>query len=271
MTPSEAELRKLYCEDRLSTREIGKRYDVAHITIRRWLTKFDIPVRPSGSGLDHRGVEAPSRAELHRLIHQEFLTYKEVADRYAVDLTAIPLWLDKHGIERQDARVSQFKGGPPSRDINVIADRYLGGDSASVIAKDLGYASKTSVLNMLRAAGIERRKEGWNQRRYTTDSGFEVRSIYEKRVADWLSDHDLLYEYEPSLPECRCRADFLSNGWYVEVWGVHSNERYRKQKQRKLEIYRSNGLSLIEILPHHFSKRQGHLFEQKMRPALESP
>jgi len=257
--PPSTDLEALYITQGLNAREIAQRYDVAHITVLRWMKRYGIARRPPGRGLAHRGHALPTRAELERLIYVERLTYQEVGQKYAIDKTAIPYWLDRLGIPR------------PTRTRVVPADvrrLYEAGLSAETIASDLG-CGKTTVLNFLRRMDIVRRHEGWRPR-LATEDGTIVRSTYELRVADWLYSHDVAYEYEPKVPfgHHRTRADFLANGWYIEVWGVHSSPGYKVQRGRKTRSYRELGLPLIELLPHHFSQAK-HIFERRMTCCLQ--
>lgn len=234
------------------------------------MAKYDIPPRPTGCGLVHRGVTPPTEEELRRLVHEEFRTYREIGDLYGVDLTAVPQWLKKFGIPPANYRASYFRGEMPTLTPEKAKARYEAGESAASIAADTGYKSGTTVLNMLGAIGVERRADGWRSQRLKTASGCEVRSTYEVRVADWLTAHGLEFVYEPDLPfgHGNSKADFLVNGWYIEVWGVHSRPSYAARKAWKQGMYATHNLPLIELSPHHFS-RDKHIMERRLEQTLE--
>jgi hypothetical protein len=166
-------------------------------------------------------------------VHVDYKPYSEVADYYGVDKTTIPFWLDKLGLPRATTRLARYRGNPPDLTSEEAARRYLAGESAAAIAHSSGFKSKTSVLNMLREMGIDRRAEGWKpDRRLRALDGTLVRSTYEVRVANWLVMHQVAYTYEPPIPTGRrCRADFLANGWYIEIWGVTLERRLRQTLQ----------------------------------------
>lgn len=258
--PPVEELRALYLDSQVGMRVIGKRYGVSRGTVRQWLRTYEIPVKPTGNGLAQRGLAMPTRDELERLIYADRLTYKEVGKRYGVDKTAVPYWLDRYGIPRPTRTRINFE---------VVRDLYTAGLSAEVIGKDLG-CSKSTILSFLHQMGISRRAEGWRGLIRARD-GQLVRSTYELRVADWLSGHGIVYEYEPRVPfgHGNTRADFLANGWYIEVWGVHSNAPYKRKREAKVAAYHSLSLPLIELCPNHFSARDGHLFEHRLSPCLQ--
>lgn len=210
----------------------------------------------------HRGEPVPGRAELERMIYVERLTYQQVAQRYGADKTSVPYWLDRHGIPR------------PSRtriEPEEVRMRYERGDSALMIARELG-CSKTSVFNFLRRMNVSRRATGWRAP-YRAADGTIVRSTYEERIADWLTMHGVSYEYEPRVPfgHGNTRADFLANGWYIEMWGIHSSQSYRRQRARKIKAYEAAGLPLIQLAPHHFSTRDRHILERRLRQCLTPP
>lgn len=261
MAPSSTELRSLYVDERLTARQIGEQYGVAHITVLRWMKRHGIERRPPRNGLANRGQTGPTKAELTKLIYTDRLTYRQVASQFGVDSTAIPYWLDKFNIPR------------PSRtriDPERVRTRYLAGESAAGIAEAEG-CCKTTILNFLRAMDVQRRSEGW-QRHVKAADGTVVRSTYESCVANWLYEHGVPYEYEPRVPfgHGNTRADFLVNGWYIEVWGVHSNRNYKEQKARKRAGYAAHQLPLIELSPHHFSQAR-HIFQRRMEQCLQAP
>lgn len=267
MPPSATDLRKLYVERGLSARQIGAELGVAHITVLRWLKKAGIERRPAGYPRDG---ETPDADTLRRLVHEEHKSYVQIGQMFGADHTAVPYWLDKYRIPRPDPRTTRFNGAPPDLTPDEAARRYAAGESAEAIAKTAGYASKTTVLNMLRRAGIERRAGGWNRALLIADCGCPVRSTYELRVANWFTAHGVAFEYEPDVPfgHGNTRADFFVNGWYVEVWGVHSKPSYAAQKARKQRLYAAHGLPLIELLPHHFS-RDTHILQRKLLQTLK--
>lgn len=191
---------------------------------------------------------------------------------YGVDKTAVPYWLDRHGLPRADWKLARYRGAPPTITPAEMVERYQAGESAAAIAHSCGFKSKTTVLRVLGDLGIERRPGGWRpERRLIAADGTAVRSTYELRVADWLGAHEVPYQYEPPIPSGRrCRADFLARGWYIEIWGVHSKASYAKSKAHKRALYETQGLPLIELSPHHFA-RDTHIFERRLRQTLEIP
>lgn len=253
MRPDRATLAALYCDQRLTTRRIGEMYGVRHITVRRWLTACGIELRPSGRGLANRGVEAPTRDELARLVHDEHQSYDQIAARYGVDRSAVQHWLTRHDIPRPAIWDTRRKGiRPDLPDAETLAAMYASGMSLEEIGKRYG-VSERPIRELCRRHGIEVRRAGFNNSgtvAYRTARGEVVRSVYEMRVADWLHCRGIPYEYEPRLPfDRRYRADFLANGWYIEVWGVKGNDAYEERRQLKVRAYWAYAMPLIELGP----------------------
>lgn len=247
--PTAAELSDLYVAQRLGTRTIGERYGVRHITVRRWLDEYGVPIRPVGPGYASGDVVTPTRDELHDLVHVQHLGYREIAKRYGVSYTLIPSWLDTHGITKPTAWKTRRRGIevtiPPS---DRLAAEYAAGASMAALGRRYG-VSGGMVSGWLRDAGVEVRPDGWQGgRRWACADGHEVRSSYEQRVDDWLTAHGLEHDTEPALPcDRRYRADFLVEGTYVEVWGVVNSPSYDERRQKKTALYREHGLPLIEL------------------------
>lgn len=256
MKPDRETLRELYENQRLSTRQIGRQYGVAHITIRRWLTAYEIPVRPGGGGLANRGITGPTAEELHDLVHIQHLGYREIAARYGVDYTAIPQWLDRHGIKKPGVWDTRRKGRTPKvPSPEELRHRRSLGESATSIAASCG-VSRSTITDLCRAHGIPLDRDGWDGgKRHRCRDGHEARSLYELRVDDWLTQHGLAHEPEPRYPfDARYKADFLVDTTYIEVWGVTDNPDYQERKRRKIKMCGENGIPLIQINHWQFAK-----------------
>ncbi len=154
LRPDEAKLRELYEGQRLTTREIGERYGVAHITVGRWMKFYDIVARPKGIGLVARGIEPPTAERLRELVHVEHKSYETIAEIYGVDCTAVPHWLAKHGIPRPTAWKTRRKGVEPKLPATgELSRRCAAGESAKEIGRSFGL-SKTTIRELCIQSGI---------------------------------------------------------------------------------------------------------------------
>lgn len=90
-----------------------------------------------------------------------------------------------------------------------------------------------------------------------TKDGHIVRSIWEERVDDWLTEKSLLHYYEKSLNiEEQLLSDFYiphnlyigNQDFYIELWGK-KDEKYLKRKAKKIALYKKYNINLVEIFP----------------------
>lgn len=267
--PPESELRSLYEDHRLTTEEIAGRFGVSSATVGKWLRTLGVKMRPNGVGLAARGIVPPTPEELYQMIHVECLNYEQVAAKYGVDFTAIPYWLDKHGISRPKTWL-ETHSDPET--VEQMRAAYESGLSLDEVSQMFGANSSGMLAKIFRENGVPIRKDGWNGgKRFDCLDGHKVRSTYEQRVDDWLYEHGADHTYEPILPfSPRHKADFLANGWYIEVWGVNNNPQYKERKQRKIDLYEKHHAHLIEIPYHAFAKHSNGLWIRRLEQCLIS-
>ena len=268
--PPESELRGMYEVQRMTAKQIGEHFGVSDGLVLQWLERLGIQARPNGTGLAARGIEPPTREELARMIHADRLTYAQIAAQYGVDQSAVQHWLNKHGIERPP---TWYDAHNTPENVAAMRAAYESGASLDDIGQHWGGVTRTMVKVLFDAHGVQLRPGGWKGgQRFACKDGHLVRSTYEQRVDDWLNEHGIEHAYEPSLPFSPVhKADFLANGWYIEVWGVTHNEAYQERKQRKLELYAANNAPLIEIPFHAFAKAQKGLWMRRLQQCLTRP
>jgi DNA-binding transcriptional ArsR family regulator len=254
----------------MTTVEIAERLAVSSTLVGQWLQQCNIDARPSGSGLDARGIVAPTAEELQRMVHEEYLSYAQIAERFGVDQSAVPHWLDKHGVDRSDVRETRWGGPIPDED--EILRLYSSGKSLRSIAKLYG-VSKSTVRALCIEYGIPLRRDGFRHgQRFDCIDGHRVRSTYEKHVDDWLHRHGIEHVYEPILPcDTRYHADFRANGWYIEVWGVTQSETYDARKQRKIDLYLAHSIPLIEVPYYAFQTARKGLWKRLLAQCQQPP
>lgn len=91
--------------------------------------------------------------------------------------------------------------------------------------------------------------------KHRTQDGHYVRSKAEMIIDNLLYQYGLVHAYERKLPiEEDVYSDFYippGNNrpqWvYIEYWGLENDEKYLERKKKKLELYKSNELPLIEL------------------------
>ena len=86
--------------------------------------------------------------------------------------------------------------------------------------------------------------------KHRTKSGHYVRSRAEMIIANWLLDEYIAFAYERKVPiaeEMYCDFYIPKGKIYIEFWGLENDEKYKKRKQRKQNLYKEKNLNLIEI------------------------
>jgi hypothetical protein len=261
-------------EERLTTRRIGTLYGYSKVSIAKWLRQAGVELR-QGKGLAYRGQVRPDAETLRRLVHEEFLPLRAIGARFGVDMKTIRLWLIADGTSPAHGWTSRRRGViPVPPDAETLRRLYVdAGMSIRAISRHSGI-SERPVAALLRRYGVPLRHDsGWDggQRRVCAD-GHRVRSTYEQRVDDWLHEQGLPHVYEPVTPfDRRSHADFLANGWYVEVWGVTNDPAYTARRRRKVRRYREQGLALIEIGAHDFCAQARGRWTRQLAKCLQVP
>lgn len=250
---------RLYHTERLTTRQIGRMYDVSKTEVLRWLKFYSIPRRAANSGLENRGIEPPSKDDLIQLVHIEHKSYREIAQMYGVEWTVIQHWLKKHGIDRPSVWETRRKGDLvvyPTQD--ELYKMYIEQGMTLAQIADIYKVSQTPIADLCKKYDIPIRPDGFNGGiRFTCNDGHLVRSTYEQKVDNWLYEHGIPHEYEPRMPcDSRYDADFLANGWYIEIWGVTGSEIYAQRKAHKISLYHTHHIPLIQLSVDSFSQRR---------------
>lgn len=265
--PPKDELADLYLVQKKNMRTIGDFYGVNKSTIKKWLVKYEIPVRLPGYGLEHREVAPPTKDDLYDMVYVQGLFYHQVAAKYGVHESAIGHWLVKHGLGRAGGKLR----GPISKlTKNELIDLYRNQGRSLASVGEMYDASAEVVARLCKEFGIEIRPEGWAGKSFTCKDHHIVKSTYELKVDNWLYDHGIDHIYEPKLPfGRRMQADFLANGWYIEVWGVIGNNTYNKRKRRKIAAYNANNMPLIEIPVHAFDSHRNNQWIRLLEKCLQ--
>lgn len=250
--PNKRDLRKLYKSGK-SAAEIGDIYSVTGTTVLKWLEGYGINRRQ----MRNQAGWEPDAELLEELYWKKWMSYEQIADKFGVDLTAVPYWFRKFGIKRRT--LWETRRGPnwTPPDLDSITHLYQAEKMGMQSIGDMFGVSSTYISGVLKEKGIPIRRSGYpNVSHYTAKDGHKVKSGLELQVDDWLFDNGVQHEYEPRIPDSSYKSDFLAAGHYIEVWGISGNERYEKRRNRKLAIYQRQSLPLISVYPSDFP----HLF-----------
>jgi hypothetical protein len=91
--------------------------------------------------------------------------------------------------------------------------------------------------------------------KHRTIDGHYVRSKAEMLIDNWLYQYGLIHAYERKLPideDVYCdfyipSGNVRPQAVYIEFWGLENDLKYTARKNKKIEIYKREGLSLIEL------------------------
>lgn len=98
--------------------------------------------------------------------------------------------------------------------------------------------------------------------------GHMVRSRGEAMIDDRLYGLRIVHAYERMVPieeDMYCDFHLPEYNLYVEFWGMESNPKYKARKEKKLELYRQNGLQLIEVKDEHIDNLEDYLIGQLVK------
>lgn len=258
---SQAEtLKRLYYDERKTTREIGAIFGVSKHPVEDALRYLNIERRHTRT----KG-EKPTKEQLEQLIFVEHKSYDEIAEQFKCDKTAIPYWLKEYGIYKTQVGHRQ-RTEPTKQELEALyIDQEL---SLDQIGKLYG-ATREWTERRLKGFNIPIRPGGWKHKIFVAKDGHRVKSTYEKRVDDWLYEHGILHEYEPLAPfNQKCHADFRIGDTYIEIWGVTDNEVYKERQAYKIEQYTTHNIPLISINYWDFDKSRNRLWERKLEQFL---
>ena len=264
--PSREDLVELYINQKLSTKQIASHLGHGHNSIPRWLRLYGIEIRQTGSNLTHRGWIPPTADELDRLIHEQHIPIKIIAEKYECSCQVIRRLTDRYGIERYGIRDTFYRGEspallPPNEIETLITEGIPLSEISRTTGLSMGILRKTCIEHQIKYSA-----SGWHGARYICSDGHEVKSSYEQRVDDWLSSHGIPHEYELPVPNGgKFKSDFFAQGKFIEVWGS-GDPAYQEKKARKEAIYAAQGLRLVGISYHAFGKQSA----DKWKRILES-
>ncbi|MCU0857555.1 MAG: HEAT repeat domain-containing protein [Pontiellaceae bacterium] len=88
----------------------------------------------------------------------------------------------------------------------------------------------------------------------TAEDGTVVQSEGERRIAEWLTAHGLVYRYDAKfriIGECQIRPDFYlpELDLYIEYWGMDTPQ-YKMSMYKKQTLYQQESKRLISVYPH---------------------
>lgn len=274
--PKRSELKKLYVEERKSINKIAFIFNVAPITVSRWLDEYNIEkrdLRDAQFAYLKKEIEMPPSEKLYKLYVGDRKSTKEIGRIFRVTDTTVNRWLELIGVLRRDQRDAKFaqfgKDVVKPSDEELLRMYHKEKMSTYEIADKFG-VSQSTVCSWLKEAGVDMRPSlyGYNER-LVCDDGHRVRSIPERIVDNWLFQYGIEHTYDEKLPGPRMfRCDFRVKGFYIEIRGLSGKGFYdEKMELEKIPYYKKHGLNRIDIFPEDFDSNNS--FIRKLEPLLK--
>lgn len=201
------------------------------------------------SGLRTKGIK-PTKEFLVDAFYNKNRSLMDIGRELKCDPGAIKWWAREYGIELPKLNPwtqRNLQRGYSRPDKDEL--QYLYDSGFSLV--DIGYlfgTSRQAIKDAFIFYNIIIRSSGWGNKRFICQDGHKVKSTYERKVCDWLYDHQMPHEYEPVLPFNKYfKSDFLYQNTYIEIFGVIDSDWYDKRKKYKIEQYQIHNLPVIAI------------------------
>lgn len=261
----ESELRRLYHEERYTLNEIADHFGCSYLAVRNRFQIHGIEIRSTAESMANADDDSyREEAWLRERYHEDGLSKQVIADRCGVCESTIQAWMNKFGIEARSLSDAQLKRSErrdePYMDADLLETLYW--DEGMTQREMAGYFDVTQIVitRWMNKYDIQLRYAGAHGRTYETDRGEYVRSSHERRIADWLYDRDIDYEYEPDVSATDLRPDFRVGGDLIEYWGMLNRADYVERMHEKIDRYRRDGIKIVNLFPHdleHLGQKLG--------------
>lgn len=248
---NEQEVVNLY-NDGWTMKKIADKIDRSVSCVCQILKRNKVETRPS-----HTRPKI-SDEELKRLYIEENLSTLEIEDK--VGLTNGNLSNRLRNMEDVEMRGK----GSVRRHVsdNKIKTLYVNqGLSSREVGNKVGLDGST-VRARLSKLNIETRDSNYGNNQ-VTKKGHEVRSSYERQVADFLFENDIEYEYEPKIDGPYIPDFKIGNNIFIEVWGMLGIDDYKHRKEQKMKYYNTEEMNIISIIPTDMNSLKSKFLEVK--------
>ena len=229
--PSKKTLYNLYWKENRNQSEIAKIFDVAHISVKRWLNYYRIPTKPRTltCGRNPNSLkclelgktpEAERKsAEARRIYTKELLIQK------------IREFVERHGrIPTKNEFIKHFSSYPN----HTTYRDYFG-----------------TWNKAIKTAGYDPNERWFTSRDLFAKDGHLCKSISEIIIDDWLFENNIPHSREEFYPEGRYRCDFIVHNIFIEFFGLFNafdiDPNYIEIAKKKREMCKKYNIRLIEL------------------------
>lgn len=214
------ELRRLYVEEQLTTRQIAAITGISSKTITRRLHEFGIQPRAQG----------PERHEILRdasWVRDQYETQRKTCEQIAREIGAslgvVRSWVHRHGIE------TRAQGNPRGR---VFSDEFRKSVSAAKKGKQTGEANpnwRGGLINPNQRLRVSHDSKEWSKAVRERDGHKcvecgAVGRLHAHHVRPWKHHPELRFDVDNGKTLCPpCHQ--IAHGWRFPAWAYHGETR----------------------------------------------
>jgi transposase len=147
-----------YTKNRRTPVDIAEELGVAEGTIRKWLKRFDIPIRSYFESRFSSDIKVHSKDELKQLYYNQGATLKEMSEKFNVSIPTIARWMDDYNLQREELSKRRLPEGvnrPPKEELESLY--YEQNLTISDISEMIG-CSKSTVFKWMKDYKISSRR-----------------------------------------------------------------------------------------------------------------
>lgn len=156
-TLTKTRLNELYCNQKLSYKQIAEMFSISPTTVGRLLEKYNIPARKFGEGRLPKNFQKPVKEKLEILYWQNYWSVSQIAKHYGVDENTIKSYIDQYRIPYRPINQARLPKGfvkPRKEDLEKM---YLHEKKSTRQIANIFKVSKRTILNWMDNYGIKRR------------------------------------------------------------------------------------------------------------------
>jgi predicted transcriptional regulator len=236
----ENELQYMYWDRGMSQSEIAEEFDCTQSLVHILMDECGMDTR------DFEEIPEPPTSEkrLEEMYIEKGMGTRTISGELDCSRNRVSYWVDRFGIEKHNSGNREIT----EKVVDDIIDMYKSGMTQKEISDNLE-VDQTTVSYWLGEEDVEIRNKAGFGSVNMTERGEEVKSTYEKEVADKLYNNEVNYQYEKKLSEIDYIPDFVVNGDIVEVWGIKNDKRYDSRRKDKVSTYQDLGYNVFSVFP----------------------
>lgn len=270
----ENDIRTLYCDARLSTRQIGKQYGVSQPAVARELRRYGIELRPATNRNDL------PRDELYDMYVHQRISMEDCGKHFGVSIMGVKGNLKRYGIPvrslseshigKRCSPKSEFKKGQAAHNrkelpMDEIIRLYVVEQWDSVEISKLFGVSHKAILTRLYEAGAEIRNSRKLMRKYGTDTEIKFHRFLKQAG---IVGYERQYRFAKEKNRYYYFLDFAWPHLKIDVeidGGVHTRRETSAKDVVRDAYMQSNGWAVYRITNEHVRSNGTEMVQELVR------